>query len=209
MKKYSLDLLTVGQLATNCYIFSDAATKDTAVIDPGANSIKIINYLQDNNLSVSAIINTHGHFDHITANGKVSEFTGAPIFIHSADKPWLMQNKYGLSDGQAARFVSDEEIIQIGDNKLKVLHTPGHSPGGISLYLAAEEAGEAGLLFCGDTLFLHSIGRTDLTGGDFETLLNSICQKLLVLPDDTIVLPGHGPSTTIGQEKKLNPYLRP
>ncbi|MDD4798089.1 MAG: MBL fold metallo-hydrolase [Clostridia bacterium] len=208
MAKYKLEHMVVGQLGTNCYFLRDEATGATAVIDPGGNSNKIIEYIKENNLEISAIINTHGHFDHITANSKVAEFTGVPIIIHNEDEPWLRHNKNGIGDGQKLQFVSDGDVIKIGEIKLNVLHTPGHTPGGISLYLAAGQTGEAGLLFSGDTLFFNSVGRTDLIGGDFDKLMNSICKKLLLLPDETTVFPGHGPSTTIGNEKEHNPYLR-
>ena len=207
MVKYYLERLVVGQLSTNCYILSDASTKDTVVIDPGANSAVIIDYLTENNLIVKAIINTHGHFDHITANRKVVEVTGAPVLANALDLS-LFAKDNGAEYLHTEQMLLDGDIIEFGGLCLKVLHTPGHTPGGISLYLAADKSGGCGLLFCGDTLFLNSVGRTDFVGGDFETLLNSIDQKLLILPDDTIVLPGHGPSTTIGKEKEHNPYLR-
>jgi len=201
--------MQVGNLGTNCYIVYCTDTLDAAVIDPGGNAEEIIELINREKLNVVCIINTHGHADHILANDKVQKATGAPILIHEGDAQMLTSAKHNLSmyiGGNiqfkpADRLLKDEEIISVGKLEFKVLHTPGHTPGGICLLTD-------GMLFSGDTLFNESVGRTDFPGGSHHSLINSIQKKLMPLQDCTKVLPGHGPETSIGWERKMNPFIQ-
>lgn len=203
--------LQVGPLGTNCYLLFCTITRKAAVIDPGGDAQLIFQQVKKNNLEVVAIFNTHGHWDHIGANKQMQKWTGAPIYIHQLDKPMLSDPRLSLADwlgeeqeeaGEAiCKTIADGDILEIGQLKIQVLFTPGHSPGGVS-FLVGD------LLFSGDALFQRSIGRTDLAGGDYSTLIRSIKEKILPLPDDTVVLPGHGPLTTVSEERSYNPYLR-
>ena len=201
--------LEVGNLGTNCYIAYCENTKKAVIIDPGGGADRIMSAVKKEGLSVLAIINTHGHADHVLANNKVKELTGAPLWIHEADADMLGNGTRNLSAfigastncGTADRLLKDGEILTVGDFTLKVLHTPGHTPGGISLL--ADTA-----VFVGDTLFAESIGRTDFPGGSYGQLLESIKSKLMVLDDDTKAYPGHGPATTIGWERRQNPFIQ-
>jgi hydroxyacylglutathione hydrolase len=185
----------VGWLSTNCYVVGCEETREAAVIDPGmeskAEAEPIMDFIKQNSLHIKYIINTHGHPDHIAGNAIMKEATGAPILIHKSN-PEHVQTDRKLHDG---------DTIQVGTLKLKVLHTPGHTPDGISLL--GDNA-----VFTGDALFAGSVGRSDFTGGSFQELINSIKTKLLPLPDNFKVYPGHGPSTTIGDEKRHNPFLQ-
>jgi len=200
--------LPTGPLEVNCYIIGCETTGKAAVIDPGGNVDRILALLKAKNLATEVIINTHGHFDHIGGNRKLQLETGAPLMIHGADRPLLQRSGehaalFGLttdSSPEPTRELEDGEQIPVGELTLTVIHTPGHSPGGICLYVE-------NILVVGDTLFAGSIGRTDLAGGDHNQLIRSIRERLLVLPDATRVYPGHGPQTTIGQEKLYNPFL--
>jgi glyoxylase-like metal-dependent hydrolase (beta-lactamase superfamily II) len=204
-----IDSLEVGPIMANCYIVGCEETKSAAVIDPGGDSGDILRQLTKLGLTVAYLINTHGHFDHVGANNKMKAATGAPLLIHAGDAPMLSHLNsaaaaFGLSSENSPapdQTVSDGDVISFGNIQLKVFHTPGHSPGGIALYTP-------GFVFVGDTLFAMSIGRTDLPGGDYETLINSVRKKLFTLPDDTRVFCGHGPETTIGREKRFNPFFR-
>lgn len=201
--------LTVGPIATNCYIVYDEASREALVIDPGAEGKRIVAEVEKNHLKVKYIVNTHGHGDHIAANKYVKEATGAELLIHAADAPMLTDARLnmtaymgkGISEPAADRFLAEGDVLKLGTTEFKVLHTPGHSPGGICLL------GEQ-VVFVGDTLFQYSIGRDDLPGGSFTQLINSIKTKLLTLDDKIIVYPGHGPITTIGNERRGNPFLR-
>ena len=205
--------LVVGLLQTNCYIVADEETAECAVLDPGGNAQTILDAARE--LSVKYVINTHAHFDHAADNGKVlkalrdRQETAPELVCHPDAAPVL------TSDGGAAwfglppvrspkpdRFVEDGDELHLGQLVLQVLHTPGHSAGSISLYVAKEKT-----LFAGDTLFRRGVGRADLPGGDWNTLLHTIRDQLFALPKDTIVYPGHGPATTIGEEREHNPYL--
>ena len=197
-----------GPLEVNCYIIGCEKTAKAAVIDPGGDADKIMALLGKHGLDLQFVVNTHGHFDHIGANRQLVEATGAQLLIHKADSPLLHQAKahaamFGLStelSTEPARELLDGDVIRLGDLSIKTIHTPGHSPGGICLYV--EDC-----LFVGDTLFAGSIGRTDLPGGDYQQLISSIVDRLMPLPDQTRVFPGHGPATTIGNEKRHNPFL--
>ncbi len=201
--------LEVGPIMANCFIVGCENTKEAVVIDPGDDADRILMALAKSGLKVKYLINTHGHFDHVGANKRMKEATGADIAIHAADEPMLMElsgsaRMFGLSaenSPPADLLLKDGDTVVFGDITLTVIHTPGHSPGGICLYTA-------GHLFAGDTLFAGSIGRTDLPGGDYDTLISGIKQKLLVLDEKTVVYTGHGPETTIGNEKVMNPFLR-
>lgn len=200
--------LPVGPLQVNCFVLGCTATAAALVVDPGDEGARILAAVTDKGWKVAAIVNTHGHFDHIGGNAYLLEQTGAPLCLHAQDLPLLRQAAkhaafYGLSTTPSpppTRLLADGEVLRVGDISLTVIHTPGHTPGGICLY-------GAGHLFAGDTLFAGSVGRTDLPGGDTEQLLTAIRQRLLVLPDDTLVHPGHGPDTRIGLEKRSNPYV--
>jgi hydroxyacylglutathione hydrolase len=186
---------TVGWLSTNCYVVGCEETREAAVIDPGmeskAEAEPILDFIKQNSLHIKYIINTHGHPDHIAGNAIMKKATGAPILIHENDAKRV----------QANRKLHDGDVLQVGTFKLVVLHTPGHTKDGISLL------GD-NVVFTGDTLFAGSIGRTDFIGGSYEELMRSIRTKLLCLPDSFKVYPGHFPPTTIGEEKKYNPFLQ-
>lgn len=200
--------INVGAIGTNCYIVYCEDTLEAAVIDPGGDAAKILNKIKQHNLKVKYIINTHGHFDHIVANRDIKQVFGAKILIHGADADMLDNGPQNLSVyfgssiecGPADKLLQDGEIINIGNMALNVLHTPGHTPGGICL-----KAGDT--VFAGDTLFAQGIGRTDFPGGSENQLIASIRTKLLVLDDNTKILPGHGSGTTIGWEKMMNPFI--
>lgn len=201
--------MPLGIYQANCYIINDETTGDAAIIDPGGDFPEIKAYLEDKGLKPKYIIVTHAHVDHIGALKELKDYSGASVCIHSGDHDMLRNKRRNMSAGmgsqpvemEADRLLEDGEIIKLGTTELQVIHTPGHSRGGICIYCQ-------GHLFSGDTLFACSIGRTDLEGGSFEELIASIKEKLLILPDDTEVFPGHGPSTTILIEKKRNPFLR-
>lgn len=185
--------IKVGPLATNCYLVSDPATKEAVIIDPGFEAKKIIDSARD--LKVVAILLTHGHYDHVTSAPKVAGAFSAPIWIHQNDETMM-----NLSNNvKADKYLKDGEKLEIGPPrrmKLEVIHTPGHSPGSICLYDGKN------ILFSGDTLFRDTWGRTDLPGGS-EKMMQESLKKLFSLPDDVKVYPGHGPATTIRDEKKL------
>jgi glyoxylase-like metal-dependent hydrolase (beta-lactamase superfamily II) len=201
--------LEVGPIMANCFILGCEDTREAVVIDPGDDADRILMILAKEKLTVKYLINTHGHFDHVGANRRMKEVTGAKLAIHPDDVPMLSElsrsaASFGLSaenSPEPDRLLHDKDTVRFGNITLTVIHTPGHSRGGIALYTP-------GHLFAGDTLFAGSIGRTDLPGGDYDTLIAGIKQKLLVLPDDTVVYTGHGPETTIADEKRMNPFLR-
>lgn len=201
--------LEVGNLGTNCYIVYSEADKRAAVIDPGGSTEQIMAVLHDNKLQVEYIINTHGHADHVLGNLALKKATGAPILIHEDDADMLTSPQRnlsawiggGVSCGPADKTLKDGDRITLGDIEMKVIHTAGHTPGGICLLTGS-------VLFSGDTLFAESIGRTDFPGGSHQILIDNIQQKLLVLDDAVRVLPGHGPESTIGWERKHNPFIQ-
>lgn len=201
--------MPVGPLQANCYIVGCEQTRHAAVIDPGGDADKILLALSKDQLTLKAIINTHGHFDHVSANKQLKKSTGAELMIHAADAPMLSQLAsgaavWGLSSEDSPepdRLLDEGDTVEVGQIQFKVLHTPGHTPGGISLFAD-------NVVFVGDTLFAGSIGRTDFPGGDFNTLISSIQTKLFTLPDDVMVYTGHMEPTSIGREKKFNPFCR-
>ena len=185
--------LVVGPLMVNCYIVGCKETKAAAVIDPGGDVPRIVSELAKRELTVKYILNTHGHWDHTDGNEELERITGAPLLIDAADAGKASRGKDG--------FLEEGQEIRSGTYCLKVLRTPGHSPGGVCFH-------SPGAVFCGDTLFAGSIGRTDLPGGNYRDLLDGVRKKLFSMEDDTRVYPGHGPPTTIGQEKRSNPFFR-
>jgi glyoxylase-like metal-dependent hydrolase (beta-lactamase superfamily II) len=190
----------------NCYIVGCERTKTCAVIDPGGDENDILMALAKHKLTVKYLLNTHGHFDHVGGNRGMKEATGAELLIHALDAPMLTQRSpmgFGMGTGGSPapdRTIADGDTITFGDITLTVLHTPGHSPGSVSFF--TDNA-----VFVGDTLFAGSVGRTDFPGGSFETLKNSIHNKLFTLGDQVVVYPGHMGITKIGMEKKYNPFV--
>jgi hydroxyacylglutathione hydrolase len=201
--------LIVGLLEVNCYLIGDEQTKEAVVIDPGGDEDEILEALKYHNFTLKYIIDTHGHFDHVDANQALKDATGAQIVIHPLDAAMLQRDNEAMfftgkrmRPSKADVLVNEGDVITFGDIKLNVLHTPGHTPGGISLVNA-----DAPLVYVGDTLFAGSIGRTDFPGGDYDTLINGVREKLFTLGDHYVVYPGHGPVTTIGHERKYNPFF--
>lgn len=205
-----LKKLEVGPLGTNCYILGCEKTLKGAVIDPGGDVGLIKKEIEALKLEIEYIINTHGHGDHIFGNEELKEITGASLLIHEEDAGYLLDPHKNLTallgktvkGLQADRLLKEGDRINIGQEiTLTVIHTPGHTPGGICL-----DTGED--LFTGDTLFAGSIGRTDFPGGSYQTLINSVRAKLFTLPGDRRVWPGHGPSSTLSHEKQTNPFFK-
>ncbi|BCL60545.1 MBL fold metallo-hydrolase [Desulfomarina profundi] len=203
--------MIVGSMAVCCYIISCEKTKKAAIIDPGGDEDKILAEAENLGVSIEYIIVTHGHPDHVCGNRKIQEATGAKIIMHRADAQFFdkpeVKNYFSMLGMEPSPspdiLVEDGDIIELGEEKLEVMHTPGHTPGGMCLYNSPD-------VITGDTLFVGGLGRTDFPGGSHEELLNSIRTKLLVLPDETIVWPGHGyggSRSTIGEEKVSNPFL--
>lgn len=201
-------LVVVGPLDTNCYLVYCDETLDCAVIDPGAEAERIFPLVVELGLKPVIILNTHGHIDHIGANKDVKDKFNVPLCIHSLDSPLLEKiQEFELSfflgakeSPPADRLLEDKDTIRFGKSSLRVVHTPGHTPGSVSFL------GD-GIVFSGDTLFFGGVGRTDLPGGSTKDLEKSIREKILTLPPETIVLPGHGPMTSVGEEKESNPFL--
>jgi hydroxyacylglutathione hydrolase len=241
------EVIPVGMLQCNCSILGDPVTHEAIVVDPGDDVERILEILKKHKLKVRAIVSTHTHIDHVGGLAELHRVTGAPVLIHEADielyKHLDMQAQWlGVPTPAVTRiedFVKDGDVLRWGSHAARVLHTPGHTPGSISLVIEPGATGaviegkaeavtgskstgdsptarsrggsdvvEPELLLAGDTLFQRSIGRTDLWGGSLPQILKSIREKLLVLPDNVIVFPGHGETTTIGEERELNPFLK-
>jgi len=206
-----IETIPVGMLMCNCIIIGDEATKEAIVIDPGDEVERISALLDRHGLRVRAIVATHGHIDHVGGIARLKELTGAPAMMHEADVPMyenvaLQAQWLGVPAPPVTKldgYLRDAQALEFGGSKLEVTHTPGHSPGSVSFVVPQDVP----LVFAGDTLFAGSIGRTDLWGGSMEQILRSIRTRLLPMPDDSIVLPGHGPRTTIGTERASNPFL--
>lgn len=204
--------IKVGFMEVFCYILGCEATNKALVIDPGGDEERIMDTARSLGLTIESLVNTHGHPDHTCGNGKLADLTGAKIYMHALDDRFFntaegqsMARQMGFAISPPADvLVEDGDSISFGEKAITVLHTPGHSPGGICLY--AEKN-----LFTGDTLFVGAVGRTDLPGGSLETLLGSIKEKILCLPDDTVIWPGHdyggSPTSTVAHEKTHNPYI--
>jgi hydroxyacylglutathione hydrolase len=199
----------VGPLAVNCYIIIDETTRAAAIIDPGDDVDDVVRAITGCNANPKYILLTHGHPDHSWRAGELQKTYNVDLRMHEADVPQLEGEPdmvamfYGTevrSEPGLGRFLSDGDVIQLGDTEIRVIHTPGHSEGGLCFTVD-------GVAFTGDTLFAGSIGRTDFMGGSHEDLMNSIKKKLFALPDETIIYPGHGPTSTIGQERHGNPWL--
>jgi hydroxyacylglutathione hydrolase len=226
------EIFPVGMLQCNCHIVGDSRTHEAIVIDPGDDADRILEIIRRHKLNVRAIVITHTHIDHVAGLRSIHQATGAPVYMHPDDL-----ELYRLLDMQAAwigwkapervevdQMVREGDSVRWGPYEAQVIHTPGHTQGSICLYMpggtldvhpdsripVSEKSAEQspGLLFAGDTLFAGSIGRTDLWGGSFETIIASLKGKILELPDDTIVFPGHGEATTIGRERATNPFLK-
>lgn len=202
------ELVVVGALETNCYLVYCEETRDCAVIDPGADPEKIIAAVADLELKPVVVLNTHGHVDHIGANSEIVDHYGAPLAMHAADTGMLQVSDYielslllgARNSPPPDRLLADGDEVFFGRTSLRVLHTPGHTPGSIGFL-------HGGYLFSGDTLFCGGVGRTDLPGGSWKDLERSIRERILTLPGETVVLPGHGPWTTVAQERESNPSL--
>lgn len=207
--KLQVEPLIVGPLFSNCYVVWDEDKKEGAVIDPGEDADNILKVINELGIKIKYILATHGHFDHVGGVAKLRKELGVEFLAHKEDFFFIEDGKdaagrWGFDIEQPPkpdRFIEDGDIIEVGKFKLEVLHTPGHSPGGVSFL-------NDNMVFAGDTLFQGSIGRTDFRKGSFEDLSSSIKTRLYTLPDDTIVYTGHGPITTIGDEKKYNAFVR-
>jgi len=201
--------LVVGPIETNCYVIWDRDTRAAAVIDPGDEAERIAAIVESNGLRVERILLTHGHFDHMFCAGELARQYGARVGMHESDV-WLLSDGLGVAEPYydlsehvpvtPDDLLKDGDVIALGESTVTVLHTPGHSAGGLCF---VTDAG----VFCGDTIFAGSVGRTDFPTGSFDTLIASISSKLLSLDDATPLLPGHGPATTVGAERKWNFYL--
>ncbi|MBU9724203.1 MULTISPECIES: MBL fold metallo-hydrolase [Bacillaceae] len=203
--------IPLGPLQTNGYLFYNE-NKEGVMIDPGGDEKKLISFIKELNITINGVLLTHAHFDHIGAVDAVRKEFHAPVYLHEKEADWLIDpalNGSGLFQGipqiktqPADKLLKEEHTLKIGTLEFIVYETPGHSPGSVSYYVPEEK-----VIFSGDVLFHGGVGRTDLPGGDHDTLMNTIHEKLLNLPDDTIVANGHGPSTTIGEEKEINPFI--
>jgi hydroxyacylglutathione hydrolase len=199
--------LELGPFATNCFIVGAESGREGMIIDPADEARVILSTVKELGLDIKYIVLTHGHMDHIGALKEVKEATGAEVAVHSDDADSLQDQSLGALFGLAYptpsppdRLLEEGDSLDVGDLHFSVLHTPGHTPGGICLL-------GHGVVFSGDTLFNYGIGRTDFPGGSYSQIMDSIRNKLMVLPDDTIIYPGHGPDSTIGTERQGNPFL--
>jgi hydroxyacylglutathione hydrolase len=204
-----LEALTVGPFQENCYVIGDGETG--AIVDPGDEAARIALAVERTGLEIGQILVTHAHIDHVGAVAALADEYACPVLMHAEAEPMLQQlptqaMMMGLRFGKVPavdRHIQDGEILELGSLRLESLYTPGHAPGHLAFYAESE-----GLVLSGDALFAGSVGRTDLFGGDMEVLMQSINERLMTLPDETRVYPGHGPRTTIGDERAYNPFLR-
>ncbi len=205
-----LEMLTVGPFQENCYIIGDENTGEGALIDPGDEATRIALAVEQTHLDIGRIIITHAHIDHVGAVATLGDEYACPVLLHPEAEPMLQQMStqammMGVRFGKVPKvdgYIQDEEVLEVGSLRLRALYTPGHAPGHLSFYEENE-----GLVLSGDALFAGSVGRVDLPGGSMEVLLRSIEERLLPLPDETRVYSGHGPATTIGDERATNPFL--
>jgi len=205
-----LEMLTVGPFQENCYIIGDENTGEGALIDPGDEATRIALAIEQTRLDIGRIIITHAHIDHVGAVATLVDEYACPVLLHPEAEPMLQQMPtqammMGVRFGKVPKvdgYIQDEEVLEVGSLRLRALYTPGHAPGHLSFYENNEE-----LVLSGDALFAGSVGRVDLPGGSMEVLLRSIEERLLPLPDETRVYSGHGPATTIGDERATNPFL--
>ena len=199
----------VGITQTNCYIVGCEETQEGVVIDPGGHPKRILKAIEESGLTIRYVLNTHCHFDHMGANAEIVVATGAPLALHPVELPILQARGGARWFGVLVKEsplpdveLENGQVLEVGGLRFQVLHTPGHSPGGVTFYLEEE-----GVAFDGDVLFQMGIGRADLPGSDWDTLMRSIQEVLFALPDETVLYPGHGPKTTVGQEKRSNPWV--
>jgi hydroxyacylglutathione hydrolase len=206
-----LEKLTVGPFQENCYVIGDQESRIGAIIDPGDEAARIAMAVEETGLDIGSIIVTHAHIDHVGAVVALTDEYACPVLMNAEAEPMLaglptqammMGIRFGKQP-EVDRYVEDEEIVEVGDLRLRSLYTPGHAPGHLAFYLQDE-----GLVLSGDALFAGSVGRVDLPGGSMEVLMQSIEERLLTLPDETLVYPGHGPRTTIRNERTSNPFLQ-
>lgn len=205
-----IQTFVTGIIGTNTYVAYDEKTKEAFLVDPAACPKKMLAFFEEEGLDIKAVLLTHGHFDHIMGLKDLCRLYDVPVYAGEKEAGLLVDAHWNQSDIYTdgytfsdAVYVKDQEVLSVAGYQIQVLFTPGHTPGGVSYYIAEE-----GVLFSGDTLFHHSVGRTDFEGGSMSDLVRGIEEKLLPLPDETIVLPGHMDATTIGEEKKYNPFLR-
>ncbi len=204
-----LNTLVVGPLEENCYIVYDEESKKALIVDPGAEAAHIIAMIEEESLQPQLIVNTHGHWDHVGAVTELKEKYGIPFYLHADDEEWLREPLcHLLGQGTTSAVtvdhtIDDGTVLMLGDEPLRVIHTPGHTKGGCVLWLE-----NANIAFTGDTLFKGTIGRTDFPGGSYEDILTSVQKKMVALPDQCVVYPGHGPKSTMAWERAHNPYMR-
>ena len=206
-----LEMLTVGPFQENCYILGDEESGVGAIIDPGDEAARVAMAVEETGLEIGSIIVTHAHIDHVGAVAALVDEYSCPVLMHAEAEPMLKElptqaMMMGLRFGKVPavdRYIEDGEILEVGDLRLRSMYTPGHAPGHLALYIE-----DRGLVLSGDALFAGSVGRVDLPGGSMEVLMQSIEERLLTLPDETIVCSGHGPRTTIGNERTSNPFLQ-
>lgn len=214
-----IQMLETGPLMVNCYIVADETSKEAVVFDPGGDVDRILKILSEQDLQVKYIINTHTHWDHVGGNRELQQATGAPILTHRREASGLRDAStraalFGaaVSDSEATQYLEEGDVVVLGAIQFEVMDLRGHSPAGLGFVFEGEMDMDGvpeirKLVICGDALFAGSIGRTDFPGGDMDLLLANIRNKIFSLPDDTLVLPGHGPVTTVGREKRHNPFF--
>ncbi len=207
-----IETFPVGLLQCNCTILGSEQTREAIVIDPGDEVARVLERLRRHQLEVKHIIATHGHIDHVGGLKELKDATGAPVYLHRGDlflyqalpMQAMLLGTTAPPATEIDQYLEEGDELGVGEIKIKVFHTPGHTPGSLCFHTPNGEA----RLFAGDTLFMGSIGRTDLWGGSFEEIMDSLHSKVVTLPDETLVIPGHGPATTIGREKHFNPFLQ-